>query len=65
MKEITAFKFTYTPFDRSYPIRFVDVHIIAETRKEAEMIAMDKKWTFFNQDCHCEVIEILKGYSQE
>lgn len=65
MKEITAFKFTYTPWDTNYPIRFVDVHIIAETRKEAEMIAMDKKWTFFNQDCSCEVIEVLKGYTQE
>lgn len=63
MKEVTAFKFTYIPWNRAYPIKYVDVHIVAETRKEAEMIALDS-WKFFNQDCDCVVTEEMQGYQK-
>lgn len=58
MNEKIEYKFIYTPFDQDFPIKQVVVHIVAKTRKEAELIAMDRKWTFFNQSLSCCVLEV-------
>ncbi len=64
IEEITCYEFTYTPFDRSFPIRSCKLTIYAKDRKEAELIAMDKGWKFFEQDCTVSVVEAMHGYRQ-
>ena len=63
IKSITLFKFSYTPWEKG-PIRSMDVFIAAETRKDAELIALSNNHKFFDQSTTVEVSEILKGYKQ-
>lgn len=65
IEEITAYEFTYRPFDTSYPIRSCVITIYAKTRKEAELIAMTYNYKFFEQDCSCSVQEYPGGYRQK
>lgn len=62
IESIKAYKFTYTPFNRDYPIRSCELIIYAKTRKEAELIALDEGWKFFDQDCSVVVETIIEGY---
>lgn len=62
IEEISAFEFTYKPFDGGFPIRSCTIVIYAKTRKEAELIALANNWKFFNQDCTCSVTEKSGGY---
>lgn len=64
IEEVTAFEFVYRPFDSSYPIRSMVATIYAKTRKEAELIALDNNWKFFNQDTTVVVRELGSGYRQ-
>jgi hypothetical protein len=60
---ITLFKFTYIPFEKG-SIRFVDVFITAKDRKEAELIALEKNYEFFDQSCTVNVAEVLQGFRE-
>lgn len=62
VEEFTAYVFTYKPFDSNFPIRSVEVTIYAKTRKEAELIALDNNYKFFDQDATCSVTEFVGGY---
>jgi len=62
MEEITAYIFTYTPWDRNFPIRSCEITIYAKSRKEAELIAIANNYKFFEQDCTCSVVEKPGGY---
>ncbi len=62
IEEITAYEFTYRPFDNSFPIRSCTIVIYAKTRKEAELTALANNWKFFSQDCTCVVVEKPGGY---
>ncbi len=64
MKEIKLFKFTYIPWDKNYPIKSIDLFIVAEDKKEAEMIALSNNYKFFEQDCNVIITEELQGYKQ-
>jgi hypothetical protein len=61
--KILEFRFTYRPFDKTFPIRSIDIYIRAKTRKEAEIINIENNYKFFNQDCSVEVAE-FPGYIQ-
>jgi hypothetical protein len=64
IEEITAFEFTYTPWDNKFPIKQAVLTIVAKDRKEAELIALENDHKFFDQDNHVRVKEILQGYRQ-
>ena len=64
IEEVTMFEFEYHPFNSSFPIRAVTVLIYAKDRKEAELIAINNKHRFFDEDCTCIVTEKAKGYRQ-
>lgn len=61
-EEISAFEFTYRPFDRNFPIRSMTVLIYARDRKEAELINLANNYKFFEQDSTCDVKEFGGGY---
>lgn len=63
--EVTEFKFVYIPWDKNFPVKRCELSIIAKDRKEAELLAMEHGWKFFEQDCTCEVSEGLKGYIRD
>jgi len=63
MTPITLYRFTYTPLGKS-PIRSIDVFIEAESRKEAELIALDHSYRFFDQDNTVKVEKILEGFKE-
>lgn len=65
MKEIKLFKFSYIPWNKEYPINNIDIYIVAENRKEAELINLQYNYKFFEQDCHVIVTEELQGYKQK
>jgi hypothetical protein len=62
IEEITAYIFTYIPWNRNFPIKSCDIIIYAKTRKETELIALQNNHKFFEQDCNCIVIEKPGGY---
>lgn len=64
IEEIQSYTFTYTPWEREFPIRMCKLFIVAKSRKEAELIALDKGWKFFDQDCTVQVSEDFQGYRQ-
>lgn len=64
VEEITAYAFTYTPFDKDFPIRSCEIVIYAKTRKEAELIALANNYKFFDQSCTVTVKEFGGGYRQ-
>lgn len=54
--------FTYIPFNDTFPIKSCQILIVAESRKEAELIALDSKYKFFNESSTCNVQEGLIVY---
>lgn len=65
IEEITHFEFTYTPmFDGTTNIRYVTVNVYAKDRKEAELVAHNEAWKFFNLDLRCSVEEKRHGYAR-
>lgn len=64
IEEITAYIFTYIPWDRDFPIKSCDIVIYARSRREAELIALENNYKFFDQDCNIVVIEKSGGYRQ-
>jgi len=65
IEEISAFEFTYTFWDTSYPIRIVTVIIYARNRKEAELINLKYTWEFPTKDADISVKELdIPGYRQ-
>lgn len=63
MTPITLFKFTYIPFEKDL-IKSIDVFIVAENRKEAELIALNKTHKFFDLDHTVTVTEVLQGFKE-
>ena len=64
MNEIIEYEFKYIPFNKNFPIKSCKIIINAKTRKEAELIALDMNWKFFDEDCFIIVRELLKGYEK-
>jgi hypothetical protein len=66
IEEIKAFSFMYVPFDRTCPIRSCELIIYAKDRKEAELLALDNNWKFFNLDHSVVVTEKpFSGYRRK
>ena len=61
IEEVTAYEFSYTPWDENYPVRCCRILIYARTRREAELIAL-QNYKFFDQDATCSVKEVGIGY---
>ncbi len=62
IESIKLFRFIYRPFDAKFPIYCAELIIAANSRKEAELIALDNNYKFFDQDCTVTVSEIMEGY---
>jgi hypothetical protein len=65
LEQVQEYIFRYIPFNKDFPIAIIDVTIVAKNRKEAELIALDHKHKFFDQDCICTVKEGLVGYRRK
>ncbi len=64
IEEISAFIFSYTPFDKEFPIRRCEITIYAKNIREAETIAISKNYKFFDQGLTCSIKEVAQGYRQ-
>jgi hypothetical protein len=64
VEEVSAYEFTYRPFDNTFPIRSCVIYIFAKDRKEAELIALKYSHKFFDESHTCSVREYGSGYRQ-
>jgi hypothetical protein len=64
IEEYNEYKFIYYPWDREFPIKRCELIIFAKDRKEAELLALNNNWKFFDQDQHVKVEEGLVDYRQ-
>ena len=59
--KIYFWKVECIPFEEG-PIRNMTLYIVAESRKEAELILLDKAHKFFDQDMNYSWNEPIEGY---
>jgi hypothetical protein len=64
LKRVSYFEFRYIPWDTKFPVKFWTLGIVASSRKEAELIAMNNGYKVFDQDATVEVSEKMEGYVQ-
>lgn len=63
IEPITYYTFTYTPFDKTFPIKKCEITIYAKNKEEADKIAWSYSHKFFEQDCVCSVTaHPMQGY---
>ena len=62
IEEISAFVFYCTPWDKSYPIRSIEVIIYAKDREEADLLFNRHGYKFFEQNLNMSVRVIRQGY---
>lgn len=61
MTKIFMWKVNCTPFDKR-PIRCMTIQVVAENRKEAELIVLNEAHKFFDLDMIYTWSEPLEGY---
>ncbi len=61
IEEVYSWIVECIPFEKS-SIRKMDIYVTAKTRKEAELIVLDKAYRFFDQDMQYIWNQPMQGY---